>query len=203
VSVSQFNREGKRRWVAGVQNTSSDDIPLTSIAYCAKLKGVKARSETVTVPTYTGSDELTTVTAKCRRKERLAFGGVEQATDGNLILDEARRSGKRGWLVGALNFDVPAPLTAIAYCSKQAPKTSTVSETVEVEGDGTELLTASCGRGERLAFGGYSGEATGNFAFLLLHGLSRESTRTWQVSAHNDNPVSAGELTAYAYCAKK
>jgi hypothetical protein len=204
-TATHLKLDGKRGWRAGIVNFANDPTTLTSIAYCGKLKGLKTRKETVTLPDA-GTDELpTTVAAKCRRGERLAFGGFNYGIteENNAYLSELRKVGKRGWQVGALNFADTAELTAIAYCSKHAPKTRTVSEIVTVEGNSEERLVAKCGKGKRLAFGGYSADVTTNDAFVLLHGLARTSAREWQVSARNDNASDAGNLTAYAYCAKK
>ena len=204
--VTHLKRNGKRHWLAGAKNYDSDETgTLASTAFCAKLKGVKARTETVTIPDQGTGDSPVTVEAKCRRKERLAFGGFDIATttDNDAYLSDLRRIGKRGWLVGALNLDSTAPLTAIAYCSKDAPKTSAESETVTIAPSADAQLTARCGRGERLAFGGFSGDVDPDQAFVILQGLARTGGRTWQVTARDDHPVSSGDLTAYAYCAKK
>jgi hypothetical protein len=204
--VTHLKRDGKRRWLAGAKNYDADETgTLASTAYCAKLKGVKARTETVTVPTQGTGDSPVTVEAKCRRKERLAFGGFDIATtaDNDAYLSDLRRIGKRGWLVGALNLSGSAPLTAIAYCSKDAPKTSTESETVTLAPSEAAELTARCGRGTRLAFGGFSADVINDAAFVIPQALARTGGRTWQVTARNDHPVVAGDLTAYAYCAKK
>jgi hypothetical protein len=205
-TMTHLKTAGKRGWRAGVVNYGSPDpTTLTSIAYCAKLKGIKVRKKTVTLPAAEPDEPPGTVLAKCHRGERLAFGGFDYAIteDNNAYLSELRKTGKRGWTVGALNFDGTAELTAIAYCSKHATKTTTTSESVIVEGTGEELLAAKCDQGERLAFGGYSADVETSNPFVLLHGLARTSGRAWQVSARNDNPVSPGNLTAFAYCAKK
>jgi hypothetical protein len=114
-------------------------------------------------------------------------------------LSKLRRKGKRGWQVGAFNFTGEAPLTAIAYCSKHAPRTTTVEETVNVESDGRGRVKAKCEGGERLAFGGYKADVTHSRAFILLRGSERTSARAWQVSARNGNQ-GAGDLTAFANC---
>jgi hypothetical protein len=165
----------------------------------------KARTETATLPDNDDEAPPTLVTAKCKRGERFAFGGFayQAGEDVDPYLSDLRRAGKRRWVVGAFNFEGSPELTAIAYCSKHAPKTSTKSKTVTVPGDGEEVLRAKCGRNKRLRFGGYSADVTYNDAFVMLHGLARTSSRTWQVSARNDNLTSPGELTAYAYCEKK
>jgi hypothetical protein len=104
--------------------------------------------------------------------------------------------------VGAFNFTGEAPLTAIAYCSEHVPRTTAVEEKVTVESDGRGRVKAKCENGERLAFGGFKADVTQSRAFILLRGLERTSARAWQVNALNGNQ-GAGELTAFAYCAKR
>lgn len=205
LTTTHLKRDGKRRWLAGVRNFFDDERTLTSIAYCAKLKGVKARTETVEVGEQDSGDPPATVEARCHRGERLAFGGFDyEVTKANdAYLSDLRRVGKRRWLVGVFNFNDTAPLTAIAYCSKKAQKTSTESETITLQGNEVNEVTARCGRGERVAFGGFSGDVTANEAFVLLRGLARTSARKWAVTAVNENEFFSGELTAFAYCAEK
>jgi hypothetical protein len=205
LTPTELVREGKRKWSAGVRNFGSDDARLTSIAYCGKLKGIKARTETVQIPPLGEGDAPVAAEAKCKRGERLAFGGFdyEVSADNQAYVSQLSRAGKRGWVAAAFNFDDTAPLTAIAYCSKQAAKTTTHHKTVSVGGDEPGKATARCGRGEQLAFGGYRAEVHFIGAFVLLRGLARASARSWKVDAFNGNEVSAGDLTAFAYCAKK
>lgn len=203
-TMTHLRTAGKRGWRAGIVNYGTPETTtLTSVAYCGGLQGVKTRKKAVALPEADTDEAPGTVTAKCHRGERLAFGGFDYdvTEDNNAYLSELRKKGKRGWRVGALNFDGTAELTAIAYCSKHAPKTKTVSNVVTVDGGGEERLTAKCGASKRLAFGGYSADVTTNDPFVLLHGLRRTSARKWEVSARNDNGVSPGNLTAYAYCA--
>jgi hypothetical protein len=204
--VTHLKREGKRHWLAGAKNYDGDETgTVAATAYCAKLKGIKVRTETVSVPAQGIGDAPVTVEAKCRRKERLAFGGFDITTtdDNDAYLSDLRRIGKRGGLVGAFNFDSTAPLTAIAYCSKDAPKASTESETVTLAPSEDTQLTARCGRGERLAFGGFSGEVSVSDGFVVLKGLARTGGRGWRVTAREESSNFAGDLSAYAYCAKK
>lgn len=210
VSSTHLKLDGERGWRAGVVNYDGDEkSTLTSIAYCARLQGVKARERTVTIPEQGPTDSPVIVDAKCRRGERLAFGGFEYdqgampGLSSDAYLSELRRTGKRGWRVGAFNFAGSAPLTSIAYCSEHAPGTTTVKETVTVEASGKARVKAKCGNNERLAFGGSSAEVTYSDAFVLLHGLERTSARALQVSARNGNGTGAGDLTAYAYCTKR
>jgi hypothetical protein len=208
-STTHLELGGERGWRAGVVNYDGDEkSTLTSIAYCGRLEGVRARKRTVRIPTQGPSASPVTVAAHCRRGERLAFGGFQYdqgpapGESNDAYLSELRRTGKRGWQVGAFNFSGTAPMTAIAYCSRHSPPTTTAKESVTVEGSGKARVTARCDRGERLAFGGYSADVTYSKAFVLLHGLKRTGARALQVSARNGNSTGAGKLTAYAYCAK-
>ncbi len=201
---------GGRGWAAGVVNYDADEPKtLTSIASCAaRPDGVEARERTVRIPAQSPGDPPATVDAKCHRGERLAFGGFDYDRSGepgrssDASLSELRRVGGRGWRVGAFNSTGKAPLTAIAYCSEQAPRTTTAKETVAVEPSGRARVNARCHRGERLAFGGYSADV-GTEAAVMLHGLERTSARTWRVSARSTTETAAGKLTAYAYCAPR
>jgi hypothetical protein len=123
--------------------------------------------------------------------------------DNETYISDLRRVSKRRWLVGAVNFADTAQLTAIAYCSKKAPKTSTESETVTLGPDEAGSATARCGRGERLAFGGFSAEVGRVGEFVLVRGLARTTPREWQASAIENNSAMSGDLTAFAYCAEK
>ncbi len=209
VSTTRLELGGERGWRAGAVNYDGDEKSvLTSIAYCGQLRGIKARERTVRIPAQGPNASPVTVVAHCRKGERLAFGGFEYGQgaapgqSNDAYLSELRRTGKRGWRVGAFNFAGTAPLTAIAYCSRHAPRTTTAKETVTVAAPGKARVKASCARGERLAFGGYSADVTHSDAFVLLHELKRTDARTFEASARNGNSVGAGALTAYAYCAK-
>jgi len=209
VTITHLKLASGRGWRAGAVNYDADEeASLTSIAYCGRLKGIEARERTVKIPEQGSGERPVTVTAQCRRGERLAFGGfdydqgAQPGVSNDAYLSELRRMGKRGWQVGAFNFTGEAPLTAIAYCSTHAPRTTTVEETVNVDPDGRGRVKAKCDGGERLAFGGYKADVTHSRAFILLRSLERTSAGAWQVSARNGNQ-GAGDLTAFAYCAKR
>ncbi len=207
VSNTHLKLGGKRAWRAAAVNYDADEpTTLTSVAYCARLKGIETRERTVTIPEQGPGDRPVTVVAECHPGERLAFGGFDydQGARPGLISDaylsELRRTGKRGWRVGAFNYAGSAPLTAIAYCSEQAPKTTLVEEKVTVGPSGRGRVKARCDRGERVAFGGYKADVDFDTG-LLLHGLRRTSARAWQVTARNGS--TPADLTAYAYCAER
>jgi hypothetical protein len=210
VTITHLKRAPGRGWRAGAVNYDADEeATLMSIAYCGSLKDIRARERTVKVPEQGQGERPVTVTAQCRRGERLAFGGFDYdqgpqpGQTNDTYLSELRRKGKRGWQVGAFNFTGEAPLTAIAYCSHHAPRTTTVEEGVNVDPSGRGRVQAKCEGGERLAFGGYKADVTHSRAFILLRSLKRTSGRAWQVSARNTNTQGAGDLTAFAYCAKQ
>jgi hypothetical protein len=143
VTMTHLKLRGKRGWRAGAVNYDGDEeTTLTSIAYCARLRGLEARKRTVTIPEQGPGERPVTVTAECRRGERLAFGGfdydqgAQPGVANDAYVSELRRTGNRGWRVGAFNFAGSAPLTAIAYCSEHAPKTTAVEEKVTVEPNG-------------------------------------------------------------------
>jgi hypothetical protein len=74
---------------------------------------------------------------------------------------------------------------------------------VTVAASGKATLKAKCARDERVKFGGYSADVTFNDAFVILHGLERTAARSWLVSALNGSSQDPGDLTAYAYCARR
>jgi hypothetical protein len=210
VYSTRLKLAGERGWRAGAVNYDADETSrLTSIAYCSRLKEVKVRERTVTIPKQGPNDSPATVAAKCHRGERLAFGGFDYdqgpvpGESSDAYLSEMRRTGRRAWQVGAFNFTGSAKLTAIAYCSKHAPATTAAQKTVTLGPSGTAKLEPRCARDERLSFGGYKADVTFSDAFVILHGLERVSGRTLQVSALNNSSQDAGDLTAYAYCARR
>ena len=210
VFSTRLKLAGERGWRAGAVNYDADETSrLTSIAYCSRLKGLKTRERTVTIPKLGPNDPPATVAAECGGGERLAFGGFDYdqgAVPGDTndaYLSEMRRTGKRAWQVGAFNFAGKARLTAIAYCSKNAPATTAAQKTVTLGPSGKARLEVRCTRDERLKFGGYKADVTNSDAFVILHGLERTSARVLRVSALNANSQDPGDLTAYAYCARR
>jgi hypothetical protein len=152
------------------------------------------RTKSVTVPVDTGPGGTASAKAHCPKGKRVVLGGFEvplNATD--VYSTHLKLAGERGWRAGAV----------IAYCSKHAPRATTAKETVTVEASGKATLKANCSRDERLAFGGYNADVTNSDAFVSLHGMERTSARAWKVSAVNGDSQAAGDLTAFAYCAKR
>jgi hypothetical protein len=204
-TATHLKIDGARAWRAGMVN-SDELVPstVTAIAYCSGPKDVVVRKKSVMIPPQGSSDPPETVTARCRRGERVAFGGFNYAVVADTTdawLSELRLDGKRGWRAGVYNFKGTAKLTAIAYCSELAPRTTTESTSTILQGDEVDSLTPRCGRHKRVAFGGYKGAVTSGDAFVLLRGLERVSARTFRVSAENQNSSDAGSLKAFAYCA--
>ena len=109
--------EHGRRWTV---KASNDDDPgqLTALAYCGNVPKPEERSKTASlVP-----NSRKTVTARCKRGERLAYGGFDAGLpySHQLNLTRLERSGSREWKAGFFNDqDHPIKGTALAYCTSR------------------------------------------------------------------------------------
>lgn len=205
LSILKLNRVGgPRNWATSDFNYGPA-FELSAVAYCGEgYDDLKVRKKSVLVEAVNAStDPPTEVTSKCRKGERIAFGGVNAqfvVDNADIYLSESARAGKRGWRVAALNFGADARLTAFAYCSRSAPKAKPVSSTLTLPGSVQGLVHANCPQGSRVAYGGFRADVTPANAFVLLRTLLLRHTRTWEVEAYNTNNSNPGDLTAIAYC---
>ena len=118
VYVDGLERVSARRWRASGINDGSAAGKLEARAYCT---AGSPQLTTVTHSVQVPPRESRTVTATCPKGTSLALGGVRSqhygSGYGELQLSSMRRTGSRGWRVGALKFEfVVGKLTAIAYC---------------------------------------------------------------------------------------
>jgi hypothetical protein len=119
--VSGMRRTTQRAWRVSGLNLGDGDGNLTSVVYCGKAPRTTERSRTVTIPS---ENTPGSVTAKCHRGEKLAFGGFEADVtedDEFVLINGLRRTSGRKWKANANNehtgSSAPGDLTALAYCS--------------------------------------------------------------------------------------
>lgn len=178
---------------------------LTGIATCKRKPKSREVSETITL----AADTQDSVTAKCPRGRRLAFGGFAgeltpldtYVTPLAAYADSARR-----WtVVGTNDSNTPGELSAFAYCGKVKRATER-TKTVPLGGNflDTATATAKCRRTERFAFGGFDINPPGAPEdYVAPTQLERTSPREWTVSATNDGDPEAEDITSFAYCVKR
>jgi hypothetical protein len=119
-----MKRTTQRDWkVSGLNLGSKSNAAgkLTAIAYCGKTAKTTERSKTVTIPS---SGTPGSVTTKCHRGEKLAFGGFNSEvtqSDAFILIDGLERASSRLWAANAINegtgSSAPGDLTAFAYCT--------------------------------------------------------------------------------------
>jgi hypothetical protein len=121
IYVSGMKRTTQRAWKASGINLGEANGTLTSIAYCGKAPRTTERSKTVTIPSESTPGS---VTAKCHRGGKLAFGGFEADVNVDnefVLINGLRRTSSRKWKANANNEHTgssqPGELTALAYCS--------------------------------------------------------------------------------------
>jgi hypothetical protein len=111
--------ESSRRWTVVGVSESGPPGELTALAYCGKVAKVKERSATASAKV---GDEAT-ATAKCKRKQRFAFGGfdIDQPGVSDAVVPTAlEKTGRREWSVSAfVNHGDLAEVTSFAYCRKK------------------------------------------------------------------------------------
>jgi hypothetical protein len=177
---------------------------VVAFAYCRKGKGLRTRSASGPVP-YGGSS-LGSVTARCKRGEKVISGGFDNPDfDAQpWLIFASYRSGARSWTAAAENSSGgDGQLDVFAYCRKRVRvRTRSESATVPHNVAATGTAVAHCKPGERLLSGGFSnpGEDPSNVGPNLFYFSShRAGKRGWTASAVNPGSTD-GTVTAYAYC---
>jgi hypothetical protein len=160
--------------------------------------------------TIVASHTVGSATAKCPKHQQVGFAGflADGTLNGAFPAGLARPSKKTVQASGAALSANAGPVTAIAYCSKDAPNLKVVSQTAVVPGAARDLtVTATCPKGRTVAFGGWASDlhydpAAGSDVYI--NGLFRSSSRGWTARASNHNAAGdkAGSLTSLAYCKK-
>lgn len=182
----------------------SEPATLTGIATCKRKPKSREVSKTITLAPNTEDS----VTAKCPKGRRLAFGtfgGELSGLDAYVSPLAAFAESARRWtVVGTNDSNDPGELTAFAYCGK-VKRTTERKETVPLGGNflDTATATAKCKRKERLAFGGFDINTPPPEDYIAPTQLERTGNRKWTVSATNDADPEAEDITSFAYCIKK
>jgi hypothetical protein len=117
-------KDGKRGWTASAFNYSDQEANLTTYVYCRQGKGVKTKSDSVPVESFS---DVGTATAKCKRGQRVVAGGFDnpdfEAGVIELLPFASRKQGQRKWTASAYSEDSePGQLTVYAYCEKKQKK---------------------------------------------------------------------------------
>lgn len=198
---TQLAAGAPRNWRATGLNDSGSDVELTALARCGKLEGVRVRTDSATA-----TDEVRVeATARCHQGERVVFGGFKlpQSLYDGAILDTLKLV-RRGtaWKVGAFSFVNGGEMTAIAYCSKDAPRVRPAIDQVDAPANASVSATATCGDGRVVRFGGLRATVTSSDEYVLTTAFAPSGRRGWRVAATNGNDNDDGDLTAFAYCAK-
>jgi hypothetical protein len=205
VTLSGLRRASKRDWSASAFNLAEGAGNATSIAYCAKVKRLTEVTGSVNIPPLGRG----TATATCPRKTSVRSGGLSAqdsltSAEPLVVPTGMRRASKRTLQVEGVNLGETnaGTLEAIAYCGKGKKLTEKFA-TATVANRQQGSATATCPKRKPVAFGGFDVEA--DVADLnpltVLSGLVRPSKRTWTASA--GAAIGPGEVTSYAYCAKK
>jgi hypothetical protein len=203
-----LTRPSKRAW----RDSATDAFPpagdATAIAYCGRAPKLTERTKSVAVPAATSStNRPTSVTARCPKGQRVAFGGFKADFDPNfgpntgaIWINTLRRTSNRAWKAAGWNFgnDV-GNLTSVAYCGHVA-KTTEHSASVPVKVNQRRSATAHCPKGQKLAFGGFVAPL-GNDEFVQIDSARRASRRAWTAQAVNtSSSLMTGTLRSLAYC---
>jgi hypothetical protein len=209
VQAFTSRRTSRRAWSSTATNFGGAPGDLVTSVYCSKdFPRLKQKS----VDEELALGEFGTVTARCKKRGEAISGGFIAAgsdvTDGQTAFPFAsRRSGKRSWAVTAVGGDnVPADVTAFAYCAKQKLGLKARSAETSSTAEGATLsATAKCKKQERAVSGGFVGTAADTSEFFEPVESQRVGRRAWQAStvAFNGGSGSTLEWETFVYCLKK
>ncbi|UJA19256.1 hypothetical protein HJD18_02925 [Thermoleophilia bacterium SCSIO 60948] len=195
--------DGKKSWTANTA-TFGGSGRSTVFAYCARFaKNMAFRSDRTTLD----YGESATVTATCRRGERVMSGGYAFVNSGTpfSVVTQSFRAGARAWSAEAFNFVENRPTTFLvfAHCRPEGkvPALRTVRQTEPFNDDGSPTdVAATCPRGRYALSGGY--RTPGEDFTWVVNESRREGSGGWTAAAGG---ASGGddEFTVFAYCAKK
>lgn len=208
----QASLRGGLRSLVGVTVLAAMLAAMPAAAGAAKKPG---KLQTATATSFTTvDDQAVTATATCPKGTTVVGGGYTTGVDppGSLsdihIVTESRRAGKTAWIVGAFRIDGGAvgpslPVTAEAYCRKNAGKISEASDT-KAAATSTSFLggAAGCPLGRAAVGGGFKvvPPSTTSLSFLLLESRPIGSVG-WSTQGLGATP-GPNSVTAYAYCRK-
>jgi hypothetical protein len=203
-----LTRPSRRTWKDSATDVFAPAGDATSVAYCGRAPKLTERTKTVAVPAAQPGDLPTSVSAKCPRGKRVAFGGFKADFDPNfgpntgaIWISVLRRTSNRAWKASGLNLgnDV-GNLTSVAYCGHVA-KTTEHSASKVVPAQQRRSATATCPKGQKLAFGGFIAPLAYSGEFVQIDRAVRASSRAWTAQAINLSTHSTtGTLRSLAYC---
>jgi hypothetical protein len=153
--------------------------------------------------TFAGEGAVGSVTVKCKHGERATGGGFLMTPTSlatNVHLLESQKVGQRSWRVSSQRFGPGlSRVTAIVYCSKTGPKTTTKSSSGALAANAITRVSASCGSAGKAQAGGTSVPPAASEGLGVIESF-RSAGKTWRSSAEAfiDTPT----LTTYVYCAK-
>jgi hypothetical protein len=205
--VDTTRRKGMtRRRRARIATAASVAIGLTAaLAIGLAAAGLKTKYASATI----GSQQVGSVTAKCKKGTKAISGGFDAELSTSVMEApfmlplESRKKGGRGWESRAANAGGGSgTLTSFAYCRDEKVKRRTDETTVGTADPQTGTATAKCPNGTKAIAGGFDGPEvsfTSDSPFIIPFESRRSSKREWRVSARNfgDFP---GILTAQVIC---
>ncbi len=195
---------GRGRWIVVAAIGLLGVLALATVARA----GLTPHVNTAVVPP---KGKATTATPPCPSGSAVAAAGFRNtigpggSPDTQMTRLDLRSSGVLR--AGATDNDHAAPgaVTAIAYCGT-VPSLTAKTKSVKVPSARARTkpssVTATCPRGKRVAFGGFTGEFAANHRpALYLSAMMLTSPRAWTVSGLNLGKGKA-RLKAIAYCGK-
>ena len=203
-----LTRPSKRAWKDSATDVFAPAGDATSIAYCGRAPRLTERKKTIAIPAAKpSSNQPASVTAKCPRGTRVAFGGFKADFDphfgphtGAIWISSLRRGSNRTWTASGINLgNGVGNLTSVAYCGHVA-KTTQHSASAVVPGQKRRSATATCPKGQKLAFGGFVAPLSFD-EFVQIDRALRTSRRAWTARAINTSTsLTTGTLRSLAYC---
>jgi len=169
------------------------------------VASASVRTETVSV----GQQAVVSATAECPKGQRATGGGWQStptvSEDVQVYPMESRKVGQSKWTVtGAQNSPNPyvnASMTAIVYCSKNAPRTTQEKKQLVLPNGPLTNLNAKCGDGKRVQAGGFNAPTNITFVpFTSILENYRTGDSAWRVRAAGSGNA---DVTSYAYCASR
>ena len=203
-----LTRPSKRAWKDSATDVFAPAGDATSIAYCGRAPRLTERTKSISLPAAKpSSNQPAGVTAKCPRGTRVAFGGFKADFDpkfgphtGAIWISSLRRGSNRTWTASGINLGNGAgKLTSVAYCG-HVPKTTQHSASAVVPGQKRRSATATCPKGQALAFGGFVAPLKYHGEFVQIDRALRGSGQAWTARALNTSTSSTtGTLRSLAY----
>lgn len=181
---------------------------LTTFAYCTRNGRISQHEKQGTA---VAAPANTVVAARCPSGAALVAGGYEYVSansesDSPTYRDYATTT--RTWGVMAAIAITPAELAVFAYCERGVVVNVRSGSSGSIPGMSGGSATASCDKGETLLAGGYTTNPLPDWnntigPDLFYSASYRSGVRSWTASAYNFsnvNSMTAGTITAFAYC---